>query len=154
LVYDTKGDSSLANTVLELNSQFGIGNLDPQPILLADPTSDKVALVVNAGGSALLVLEGAQGNLNMHQVNVSPSTADAATYMVAPVPPANTQPQPIQVLIGSGEFVLGTFFTSPPNPQPKCKLTDGGTSIQPRALGAFRNGMVDDVVAWGANGKL
>src|SRR5262249_12226928 len=41
-----------------------------------------------------------------------------------------------------------------PNPQPKCKLTDNGTSIQPRALGAVKNGTVDDVLAWGSGGML
>src|ERR1041384_3807277 len=83
LVFDTNGDSKLASTALELNSQFGVGNLDPQPILLADPTGDAVALVINAGGSSILVLEGTNGQINMHQVFVSPSTVDAATYMLA-----------------------------------------------------------------------
>ena len=148
LVYDDKGDSSQPPTTLELNSQFGIGNLDTQPILLADPASSAVALIVNAGGSSLLVLEGVQGALNMHQVFVTPSSVDAATYMLAPMA---TQ---TQTLVAAGEVVLGTFYGTVPNPQPKCKLTDGGTAILPKALGAFRNGASDDVIAWGTNGKL
>src|SRR5689334_22477882 len=51
LVFDANGDSKLAATALELNNQFGIGNLDAQPILLADPASDDIALVINGGGS-------------------------------------------------------------------------------------------------------
>jgi hypothetical protein len=148
LVYDAEGNSTLPATTLELNAQFGIGNLDSQPILLADPTSSAVALIVNAGGSSLLVLEGAQGALNMHQVFVNPSSVDAATYMLAPMATQN------QTLVAAGEVVLGTFYGIVPNPQPKCKLTDGGTAIVPKALGAFRNGASDDVIAWGTNGKL
>jgi len=148
LVFDTNGDSKLASTALELNSQFGVGNLDPQPILLADPTGDAVALVINAGGSSILVLEGANGQINMHQVFVSPSTVDAATYMLAPGATVN------QTLIASGDVVAGTFYGTVPNPQPRCKLTDGGTAIQPKALGVVRSGAADDVIAWGGNGKL
>ena len=148
LVFDANGDSSLPSTALELNSQYGIGNLDPQPILLADPAGDAVALVVNAGGSSILVLEGTSGQLNLHQVFVNPSTVDAATYMLAPGATVN------QTLIASGDVVAGTFYGTVPNPQPKCKLTDGGTAIQPKALGVIRSGAADDVIAWGGNGKL
>jgi hypothetical protein len=148
LVFDANGDSKLASTALELNSQFGVGNLDPQPILLADPASDAVALVINAGGNSILVLEGANGQINNHQVFVSPSTVDAATYMLAPGATMN------QTLIASGDVVAGTFYGTVPNPQPKCKLTDGGTAIQPKALGVIRAGAADDVIAWGGNGKL
>jgi hypothetical protein len=148
LVFDANGESSLPSTALELNSQFGIGNLDPQPILLADPTSDAVALIVNAGGNSILVLEGTNGQLNMHQVFVSPSSVDAATYMLAPGASVN------QTLIASGDVVAGTFYGTVPNPQPKCKLTDGGAAIQPKALGVVRAGAADDVIAWGTNGKL
>jgi hypothetical protein len=148
LVYDANGDSTLPPTALELNSQFGIGNLDTQPLVLADPGGDAVALIVNAGGSSLLVLEGTQGALNQHQVFVTPSSVDAATYMLAPTATQN------QTLVAAGEVVLGTFYGAVPNPQPKCKLTDAGTAILPKALGAFRNGASDDVIAWGTNGKL
>jgi hypothetical protein len=157
LIYDPKGDSSLAPTTLELNSQFGIGNLDPQPIVLASPSSNDVALIVNGGGDQLLVLEGSQGDLKKHQVFVQPSTVDGATYMQAP-PRIDAghvgEAQPIQTLVAAGDFVLGTFYANVPNPQPKCKLTDKGASIQPRALGAVKNGAVDDVLAWGSGGTL
>jgi hypothetical protein len=157
LAYNDKGDSSLPSTSLELNSQFGIGNLDPQPIVLADPTGDNVALVMNAGGSSILVLEGTAGAMNQHQVFVTPSTADAATYMQPPnrIDTGHAgEAQPIQVLVASGDLVLGTFYANVPNPQPRCKLTDAGTAITPKALGTVRRGMFDDVLAWGANGKL
>ena len=157
LVYDAKGDSSLAPTTLELNSQYGIGNLDPQPIVLAAPNSDDVALILNNGGSSIAVLSGTQGALNLHQVFVQPSTVDAATYMQAPprIDAGHTgETQPIQPLVASGEFVLGTFYSNVPNPQPKCKLTDKAASIQARALGTVKNGTVDDVLAWGSGGAL
>jgi len=160
LVYDAKGTASLAATARDLGSQYGITNLDPQPILLADPSTDDVALIVDAGGSSITVLTGAQGALNPHSLSISPSTVDAATYMQAP---NRTdvghvgEMQPVQPLVASGDVVLGTFYANPPSPQPKCKLVDAtvaAVGVQARALGAIRNGAFDDVLAWGADGKL
>lgn len=159
LVYDAKGDSSLAQTTVDLNAQFAIGSIDPQPILLAAPGSDDVALIVN-GGSSIVVLAGTQGNLSEHQVMVQPSTVDAATYMQAPNrsdPGHVGEVQPVQPLVASGDLVLGTFYTNPPTAQPKCKLVDAlasANAIGVRALGTVKNGAVDDVLAWGADGKL
>ena len=147
LVSSAKGEAKLAATTLELNSQYGIGNLDAQPIVLADPTNDDIALIVNGGGSQILVLTGA-GQLNMHNLFVTPSTVDAATYMLAP---GQTATQP---LVASGELVIGTIYTNPPATTPTCKLVDGAAAIKPLALGAVRSGASDDVLAWGTNGKL
>ncbi|HEX8112442.1 MAG TPA: hypothetical protein VF516_32150 [Kofleriaceae bacterium] len=147
LAYDANGGSKLTANTLELNSQYGIGTLDTQPILLADPTTDDIALVVNGGGSQILVLTGA-GQLNMHNLFVNPSTVDAATYML---PPGSSADEP---LVASGDVVVGTFYGTVPNPQPTCKLTDSGTAIQAHALGVVRTGaaITDDVIAWGSAG--
>jgi hypothetical protein len=93
-----------------------------------------------------VVLTGA-GQLNMHNLFISPSPADAATYMLAP---GQTVTQP---LVASGEVVIGTFYANPPA-TPTCKLVDGTAAIKPLALGAVRSGASDDVLAWGSNGKL
>ncbi len=148
LAYDANGGTKLTANTLELNSQYGIGTLDTQPILLADPTTDDIALVVNGGGSQILVLTGA-GQLNMHNLFVNPSTVDAATYML---PPGSTVDEP---LVASGDVVVGTFYGTVPNPQPTCKLTDGGTAIQAHALGRAPTGTTtpDDVIAWGSAGN-
>jgi hypothetical protein len=149
LAYDGKGGSKLTSNTLELNSQYGIGTLDAQPILLADPTNDQIALIVNGGGSQILVLTGA-GQLSMHNLFVNPSSVDAATYML---PPGSSVAEP---LVASGDVVVGTFYGTVPSPQPTCKLTDGGTPIVPRGLGVVRvpPATTDDVIAWGSNGKL
>jgi len=156
LVYNAQGDSSLASGSLELNSQYGIGTLDAQPIMIADPTSDAVAVAINAGGSSIAVLTGT-GQVDLHQVFVTPSTVEAATYMQPP-PRADAEhlgeAQPVQPLIGSGDFVLGTFYANVPRTQPKCKLTQAMAVIGIRALGAVASGAVDDVLAWGTTGKL
>lgn len=151
LEYDAKGNAKLTANTLELNAQFGIGTLDAQPIVLADPTSDDIALIVNGGGSQILVLTGT-GQLNMHNLFVTPSPVDAATYML---PPGSTVEEP---LVASGTVVVGTFYGTVPNPQPTCTLVDSTTPIAPRALGVVRTGTTDDVIAWGsatgAAGKL
>jgi len=156
LVYSAQGDSSLASGSLELNAQYGIGTLEPQPILLADPTGDDVSLVINSGANSIAVLTGG-AQVNLHQVFVTPSTVSAATYMQ---PPPRTdaahlgEAQPVQPLVGSGDLVLGTFYANVPTPQPTCKLTEAAAGIDIRALGTVRDGAVDDVLAWGAGGKL
>jgi hypothetical protein len=164
LVYDAQGNTKLSSNTLELNSQFGIGTLDTQPIVLADPSpsSDDIALIVNGGGSQVLALIGS-GQLSRNDLFVNPSTVDAATYMK---PPKRTdaghagEAQPTRPLVASGDVVLGALFGTPPNPQPTCRLVDGANAIKPRALGAVHitgtvtEPDVDDVLAWGENGKL
>jgi hypothetical protein len=149
LVYDAQGGSKLTANTLELNSQYGIGTLDTQPIVLADPTTDDTALIVNGGGTQIVVLTGA-GQLNMHNLFVSPVSVDAATYML---PPGSAVEQP---LVASGDVVVPTFYTNPPNPTPTCRLTEGSAAIAPRGLGVVRvaPAIFDDVIAWGSNGKL
>ncbi|MBA3462259.1 MAG: hypothetical protein H0T46_20020 [Deltaproteobacteria bacterium] len=153
LVYSPDGSVDLAPTAQKLNSQFGIGNLDPQPILLADPASDEVSLVVNSGGQSIAVLTGA-GGLIAHQV-FGPMEPEAATYLV---PPPNTvQPTPpSQVLVASMDKVYGAFVANTPNPQPSCALVDDAAmSLRIRALGAARlaPSTSDDVLVWGDTGS-
>lgn len=147
LAYDGQGSAKLTTPTLDLNNQFAIGALDPQPIVLADPTSDDVALVVNGGGQQILVLTGS-GQLTMHNLSVNPSMVDAATYMV---PPGSMGAEP---LVASGDVVVGTFYGTVPSPQPTCKLVDDKTAIQAHALGVVRTGgaTTDDVIAWGSAG--
>jgi len=155
LVYTSSGDVSVAGNALELNSQFGIGNLDAQPIVLADPASDDVALVTTSGSASIAILRGTNGQLVAHQV-FGPTRPDAATYMVPPPTAGFPAPTLSQTLVAQDDRVFGTFFNNPPNPQPSCKLVDGGTQpVLVRALGAMRlaDG-TDDVVVWSSTGKL
>lgn len=155
LVFNTRGEASLAPSSVELNSQYGINTIEAQPVLIADPTGDDVSLIVNSGASQITVLTGS-GQINLHQVFVTPSTVDGGTYMQPPPRLDTSAVQPVQPLIASGDLVVGTFLAGPPNPQPKCKLVDDGTAISPRALGAVSNADrgYDDVLAWGSNGTL
>ena len=149
LVYSPNGDADLAPTALKLNTQFGIGNLDTQPLLLADPTGDEVALVVNSGGQSIAVLTGS-GGLIAHQI-FGPEQPDAATYMI---PPAREDmpaaPTPAQVLVAAGDSVYGAFIANVPNPQTKCQLKDEtGQPVTIRGVGAVRfTGASDDVAVW------
>ncbi len=156
--YQPNGGSKIAGNQQELNTQFGIGNLEPQPILLADPTTDDIALITKGGAQQVVVLRGTSGDLNPIQV-FGPDTADAATYMVAPGVDGSGTAQPAQPLVASQDKVFGTFFTPPEQPfnQPKCQLVDGATPIQVRALGTVRlvpADTTDDVVVWSSTGNL
>lgn len=154
LVYAASGGADLAPTALKLNTQFGIGNLDLQPILLADPTTDEVSLVVNSGGQSIAVLTGT-GGLIAHQV-FGPMQPDAATYMVPP--PRVDQPAlptPPQVLVAAVDSLYGAFVATPPNPQPKCQLVDEAAApVSIRGLGAARviSTTFDDIIVWGTTG--
>lgn len=150
LAVGSDGDVTVPPTTLELNSQFGIGNLDPQPILIADPTSNDVALVTSSGSASIAVLKGSNGNMVVHQV-FGPATPDAATYMVPPAPAM----QIAQTLVAEGDKVYGTFFVNPPNPQPSCALTDGTAAVTVAALGTVpAGGGTDNVVVWSTTGKV
>ena len=68
------------------------------------PAGSKVRLrlrsiVINAGGNSILVLEGASGQLNNHQVFVSPSSVDAPTAVAAPRPASHRCPCFIRMLL-------------------------------------------------------
>jgi hypothetical protein len=144
------GDITVPATQLQLNSQFGIGNLDPQPILLADPASNDVALVTSSGSASIAVLKGSNGNLVVHQV-FGPASADAATYMVPPAPASEIS----QTLVAEGDKVYGTFFVNPQNPQPSCPLKDGTSAVMVGALGALpTGGATNDVIVWSTTGKV
>lgn len=156
LVYSPNGNSDLAPTAQKLNTQFGIGNLDPQPILIADPTgtNDEVSLVVNSGSQGIAILTGT-GGLVAHQI-FGAEQPDAAAYMVPPPRsdlPGN--PTPAQVLVGSTDTLIGGFVANYPNPPVKCKVVDEAASIVTiRGLGAARvtSTTFDDVVLWGSVG--
>ena len=151
LKVESNGKISVEPTTLELNSQFGIGNLDAQPILLADPASNEVALVTSSGSASIVVLKGAMGQLMPHQV-FGPAVPDAATYMVPTAPAAQLS----QTLVAEGDKVYGTYFVNPQNPQPSCKLVDDtNAAIMIRALGSTpRPDATSNVLVWASNGKL
>lgn len=161
--YTGNGGVSIAEGRLNLNNQFGIGNVDQQPLLLADPATDEVALVTKSGSASIAVLRGLNGNITVHQV-FGPERPDAATYMIAPGLDGAATPQGSQPLVAQDDKVFGTFFTPPTGfQQVKCKLVDtaGTTSTNVRALGAIRGldplnpaKATDDVVVWSATGKL
>jgi hypothetical protein len=157
--YQANGDSDLAPTALKLNNQFGVGNLDPQPILIADPASDEVALITNAGGASIAVLSGV-GGLIAHQV-FGPSQPTAAAYMLAPPRVDTNAAHPSQPIVAStdlmGDAVYGTFYMNAPATQPKCQLLDeAGMTMQIRAVGGAKitGTTTDDLVVWGAVGNV
>lgn len=164
LAYDAAGSASLKTNSLLLSAQ-GIMTLDAPPIWLASPGSSEVALVTTGDASSIAVAAGTH-TLEVHQLFVGnttlgsavaiSSTPDAATYMQpAPFPAVATPPGP-EPLVAVGDVVLGTVYGLPgASRQPACRLTDGTSPIQVRALGAVRNGATDDVLVWnGADGKL
>lgn len=154
--YSATGGAKIG-TEQELNDQFGIGNLEPQPILIANPTSDEIALVTKSGAQQVVVLSGAAGDLTPHQV-FGPDSADAAVYMIAPGIDNGAAAQPAQPIVASANVLFGTFFTPPEQPfiQVKCELVEGATPVAIRALGAVHLGgaAVDEVVVWAATGTL
>jgi hypothetical protein len=155
--YSATGDDSIAPTQVDLGD-LGVGALDAQSVLLADPTSDKVALVTKTGPQQVVVFEGSAGALTPHQVFGADST-DAAAFMVAPGIDNGPTPQPAQPIIGAADTLWGTFFNPPNQPfiQVRCQLLDGGDPVQIRALSAVRldpAATTDDIAVWTASGKL
>ncbi|HEU4727958.1 MAG TPA: hypothetical protein VFT22_08725 [Kofleriaceae bacterium] len=151
LVYSAQGEASFPPTAVLLQEQYGIPNIGQQPIVLADPSSDDVSLIVGSDNGVAL-LTGAMGVLKSYQL-FTHAAPDAAVYMLAP---GQTRPLP---LVAVGENVLGALLPELPTgmPQPTCKLTDTATAgfkAQVRALGAIRSGATDDVLVWDASGKL
>lgn len=147
LAYSAKGDSSFPATSVNLKTLYGIPNVSAQPVLIADPTSDDISLAV-ATDNGIALLTGAQGTLKLYQI-FNQSAPTAATYVLAPTR-ARALP-----LIAVGDSVFGAVLPSLENaPQPACKLLDGASPAQIRALGVARTAATDDVIVWDASGKL
>lgn len=151
LVYTSQGESSFPPTAVGLQELYGIPNIGQQPILIADPTNDNTSLIVTSD-NGIAILTGAQGMLKVYQV-FNQSAPDSGTYMLAP---GQAAPQP---LVAVGDVVFGAVLPTLPTgtPQPSCKLVDSTaptTKLHIRALGVFRNGATDDVLAWDESGKL
>lgn len=156
LKYSSTGGAGLEPTALKLNSQFGVGNLDIQPILLANPTSDEVALLANTGGNQVSALIGS-GDLDPFTAH-GPNQADGGTYMKPPPRLDMPGDQPVQPIVGEGSFVYGTWVVNRPGAmQVKCQLQDAAAAdIVIRGLGAapIAQATSDDLVVWTATGKL
>lgn len=153
LVYKPAGGAALDSlTEIKLNNQFAIGNLQAQPILIADPSSDDVALVTNSGGDGSIAILAGTHTMVASQV-FGPSVPDAAVYMR--VASQAAAPKPAQVLVASMDAVYG--FAVAPTPQPRCNLTSDGTMpVMVRGLAAMKitSTEFDDLVVWGADGFL
>jgi hypothetical protein len=152
LKYTPTGDADLDGaTEQKLDTQFGIGNLDTQPILLADPDTDDISLIVNSGGASIAVLTGTHA-LVVRQI-FGPSNPDSAIYMTPPASAAQPSAEP---LVASADSVFGVF-AAPPSPSPVCALVDGASlALQIKAIGAARitQTATDDVVIWNSDGNL
>ncbi len=159
LEYSATGSVEV-RSALELNAQFGVGNLDLQPVLIPDPASDEVGLVATTGGDQVTVLHGDE-NLVDRQL-FGPRQAFAATYMIAPIagmPGMVTPSYPI-VAAGADEVTSALFpgpFVAYPNPAPKCNLKkDNGDPVNIRGVGAafVTSTTYHDIVVWTTEGDL
>lgn len=154
------GPNGDTNTVadLELNTQFAIGNLAVEPLLLSHPSADEAALVTALEANRVAVIRSIAGQLTAFGVTglAQPS---AATFMTSPPRPGDSGPA-TQVLIAQGDTVFGAFFdqTRAPNPQTNCKLVDdANAAVAIRALGSYKpsaGATSDDVLVLTDTGKL
>ena len=156
LNYTSDGSADLAPTELKLNNQFSVATLDPQPILVKDPASDEVSLVVNSGGGSVAIFYGIHTVSNNRQIfsPKSPSP-DAAAYVVTTVAGAPLS----QLIVATDNTLYGSIAVNPPTPQPACALVedDGTTSVSVKAIGGVRTQAgqtTDDIVVWSSTGKL
>jgi len=159
LVYDSTGHVEVRDA-LKLNAQFGVGNLDLQPVLVPDPASDEVGLVATTGGDQVTVLHGTETLVDRQLFG--PRQAFAATYMIAPADATRTTVTPSFPIVAAGpDETTSALFPGPfvnyPNPAPKCNLKkDNGDPVNIRALGAafVTASTYHDVVVWTTDGDL
>jgi hypothetical protein len=151
------GPSGDVNTTTEneLNTNFAIGPLALEPLLLTRPDADEVALVTGLEVNRIIVVRAVNGELSSVPVTglAQPS---GATYLVAPPRGASEMPQ-MQIMVAQADAVYGAFFASPPTQVSKCALRDeAGMVISIRALGAYRpdGALSDDVLVLTEAGKL
>jgi hypothetical protein len=149
LNYDGTGNSSLASNEVKLNNDFAIASLVDQPLLLADPESDDVTLIVSSGANSVAVLTGT-GMLNVQQI-FNQNSPDGATYIKFDAA-QRTKP-----LVGAGTSVFGVDTDNAAMTH-ICALTDAASApIHIAAIGAGKVNAADTtetVVVWTKSGQL
>ncbi|MBX3154388.1 MAG: hypothetical protein KF773_00180 [Deltaproteobacteria bacterium] len=162
VVFSPTGGSSVADGAFNLNKQFGIGNVEAQPIHLADPATDENVLITRSGSASIAVIRGIAGTIDVKQV-FEPERPDAATFLVAPSIDGAAGVQISQPIVAQDDKVFGAFYAPPENPfrQVKCRLTDANGAVNVRGLGAVRGldpadatKASDDLVVLSSTGKL
>jgi hypothetical protein len=145
-------------TERELDTDFAIGNLAIEPLLLSRPDADEAALVTGLDATHVLAIRAIGGQLTPFPVS-GPAQPSGATYMVSPPRPGVDPGPQTQILVAQDDSVFGAFFDpmKAPNPQTKCALRDEAAAmIKIRALGAYRpaGAASDDVLVLTDAGKL
>lgn len=159
LAVSSTGDPTVADEFVNLNDEYGLVTLEPEPVLLGDPTSDAVALVTRSG-SAIVVVHREGTMIDAYQI-FGKDRPDGATYMVPPLRSDDTMAQPAQVVVAQDEVLIGAHYKDaeqPPNAVlPRCTLVDNAAQpVLVRSLGAFRPAgkAYDDVLVWSSTGEL
>lgn len=161
LVLSSTGDAEVSDAEVNLNDEYGLVTLEPNPPLLDDPETDGVALVTRSGGAIVIVLREGD-NIDPYQI-FGKDRPDAATYMVPPRRDDVTAALPAHVIVAQDDVLIGAHNKDDAHPMngvlPRCALVDDATptqTVQVRALGAFRPAgqMYDDILVWSSAGKL
>lgn len=159
LQYDANGT---VKRIPEINlGVFGILNLPAEPIVLGDPNGNDFAVITQSSSQQVVVVAGSDSNL----VQVIPNgatTVEAAAYVRAPALDSielhgarTTGIQPSQPILAANDTLFGAYFGTAPNPQPKCSLTNAGTPVGIRGLGAVPAGDgTDDIAVWTDGGEM
>lgn len=140
LGYAANGDGDVSSTVL-VGGIAPVADLGAQPIVLADPASDEIALVAGRSSGGVSVLHGT-GQLADHAVVMGPSEVTAAAYVKPPGAPAGAAP-----LVADATAVYGSYFANPT--ASSCTLFVDDSAI--RGLGAAElpgSADGDEVVVW------
>jgi hypothetical protein len=151
IVYAANGDASTPATVVDFKTAYGIQTIPDHPLVVADPTTDDISLVVGTD-NGFAVLTGNTGTLKLYQLFNQPAAQpDAVTYVLAP---PQTRPMP---LVGVGSVVEGVILPALPTggSQPACTLLDpSAAATQIRALARVPGSPADDFLMWDASGHL
>ena len=151
IAYAANGGASTPATVVDFKTAYGIQTIADQPLLIADPTTDDISLIVGTD-NGFAVLTGNTGTLKLYQLFNQPAAQPAAAAYVQAQP--QTRPMP---LVGVGSIVEGVILPALPTgaTQPACTLlTPAAAATQISALARFANPPEDYFLMWDASGHL
>ena len=157
IVHGADGNTSLGQNAIDLNTQFAISSIPDPPILLNDPASDNVALVIPTLDGRILV-EG--GNANMPtQLGVLVDPAPLAATYVAMGSGSGSSPI---LVVGKGT-INGTITTAnmhlldvTASKTTDCTVNDdAGAALNAIAMAQAPSvGTAGTLLVWDASGKL
>jgi hypothetical protein len=156
IVHDASGNTSLGQNAINLNTEFAISSIPDPPILLDDPNSDQVALVIPTLDGRILV-EGGPANMPKQLGVIGNDAAPLAATYALPTGATMSNVAVVGKGVANGSMTTANLhlIDVAANTQTTCTINDDNVMVTPlNAMAMAEAPTLNMIVVWTADGKL